>query len=138
MLTQTAMRSGLSTAAGVIGAERRPSRRWRPTPLNGPIEMMGASMLFARNAEIYGENEPADYLYKVISGTVRTYKVLERRPPPDRRLLSPGRHFRPGDGRRAHVLGRGHLLMRRCWSSSAALSMGSPRATTTSPASSGT
>ncbi len=38
--------------------------------------MMGASMSFARNAEIYGENEPADYLYKVISGTVRTYKML--------------------------------------------------------------
>ena len=33
-------------------------------------------MSFARNAEIYGENEPADYLYKVVSGTVRTYKVL--------------------------------------------------------------
>jgi CRP/FNR family nitrogen fixation transcriptional regulator len=33
-------------------------------------------MPFARNSEIYGENEPAEYLYKVISGTVRTYKVL--------------------------------------------------------------
>ena len=33
-------------------------------------------MPFARNAEIYGENEPAEYLYKVISGSVRTYKVL--------------------------------------------------------------
>ena len=33
-------------------------------------------MSFAANAEIYGENEPADYLYKVVSGTVRTYKVL--------------------------------------------------------------
>ena len=37
---------------------------------------MGAVMPFARNAEIYGENEPAEYLYKVISGSVRTYKVL--------------------------------------------------------------
>ena len=37
---------------------------------------MGAPMAFARNAEIYGENEPADYIYKVVSGTVRTYKVL--------------------------------------------------------------
>ena len=37
---------------------------------------MGAPMQFSRNAEIYGESEPADYLYKVISGTVRTYKVL--------------------------------------------------------------
>jgi CRP-like cAMP-binding protein len=40
------------------------------------IDLMGAPMSFTRNAEIYGEGEPADYLYKVISGTVRTYKVL--------------------------------------------------------------
>src|SRR6516165_708058 len=40
------------------------------------IELMGTVMPFTRNAEIYGENEPADYLYKVISGAVRTYKVL--------------------------------------------------------------
>jgi CRP/FNR family transcriptional regulator, nitrogen fixation regulation protein len=26
--------------------------------------------------EIYGENEPAEYLYKVISGTIRTSKIL--------------------------------------------------------------
>ena len=44
--------------------------------LAGSIEMMGAAMTFARNAEIYGEDEPADYLYKVVSGAVRTYKVL--------------------------------------------------------------
>src|SRR5690242_21230928 len=43
---------------------------------SGAIEFMGASMSFARNEEIYGEGEPADYLYKVVSGTVRTYKVL--------------------------------------------------------------
>jgi CRP/FNR family nitrogen fixation transcriptional regulator len=42
----------------------------------GSIEMMGAVMAYARNSEIYGEDEPADYLYKVISGAVRTYKVL--------------------------------------------------------------
>ncbi len=39
-------------------------------------ELMGATMPFGRNAEIYGENEPADYLYKVLSGSVRTYKIL--------------------------------------------------------------
>jgi CRP-like cAMP-binding protein len=38
--------------------------------------MMGAQMSFPRNAEIYGEGEPADYIYRVISGAVRTYKVL--------------------------------------------------------------
>src|SRR5215207_4149141 len=42
----------------------------------GTIEFMGTVMTFPRNAEIYGENEPAEYLYKVVSGTVRTYKVL--------------------------------------------------------------
>jgi CRP/FNR family nitrogen fixation transcriptional regulator len=39
-------------------------------------EVTGAAMPFDRNAEIYGENEPADYVYKVMSGSVRTYKVL--------------------------------------------------------------
>jgi CRP-like cAMP-binding protein len=50
-----------------------------PTPkqnLESPLEMMGSQMRFGRNAEIYGEDEPAEYLYKVISGAVRTYKVL--------------------------------------------------------------
>jgi len=50
-----------------------------PQVLNGTadtIEFMGAVMPFARNAEIYGENEPAEYLYKIVSGAVRTYRVL--------------------------------------------------------------
>jgi CRP/FNR family nitrogen fixation transcriptional regulator len=34
-------------------------------------------MRFARNIEIYGENEPAEYLYQVISGAVRTYRMLD-------------------------------------------------------------
>src|SRR6516165_12697630 len=37
---------------------------------------LATCMSFAANAEIYGEDEPADYLYKVASGTVRTYNVL--------------------------------------------------------------
>jgi CRP-like cAMP-binding protein len=71
MLTQTAIHRS-STA--------QPAR---PTPapvgnkdFHSSIELMGAPMPFGRNAEIYGENEPAEYLYMVISGTVRTYKVL--------------------------------------------------------------
>jgi CRP/FNR family nitrogen fixation transcriptional regulator len=42
----------------------------------GIIEFIAAPMSFSRNAEIYGEGEPADYLYKVASGTVRTSKLL--------------------------------------------------------------
>jgi CRP/FNR family nitrogen fixation transcriptional regulator len=45
-------------------------------PAPDPLEMAGDATAFGRNSEIYGENEPATYLYKVISGTVRTYKVL--------------------------------------------------------------
>ncbi|MGA7485691.1 MAG: helix-turn-helix domain-containing protein, partial [Xanthobacteraceae bacterium] len=50
--------------------------RQAPSAPDSTIELMGALVPFARNTEIYGENEPADYLYKVASGTVRTYKVL--------------------------------------------------------------
>jgi CRP/FNR family transcriptional regulator, nitrogen fixation regulation protein len=40
------------------------------------IEEMGAALVFPRDAEIYRENSPATYLYKVISGTVRTFKTM--------------------------------------------------------------
>jgi len=60
-------------------------------PFQGNIELVGAPMSFARNAEIYGEGEPAEYLYKVISGTVRTYKVLSD----GRRQI--GAFYMPGD-----------------------------------------
>jgi CRP/FNR family transcriptional regulator, nitrogen fixation regulation protein len=42
----------------------------------GPIQFAGTTMSFAPDAEIYGESEPAVYLYKLLSGAVRTYKVL--------------------------------------------------------------
>jgi CRP/FNR family nitrogen fixation transcriptional regulator len=58
---------------------------------SGSIETMGVSMPFARNMEIYGENESADYLYKVVSGVVRTYKLLND----GRRQI--GSFYLPGD-----------------------------------------
>lgn len=60
-------------------------------PLKDSIELMGAPIQFGRNQEIYGESEPADYLYKIISGTVRTYKVLND----GRRQI--GAFYLPGD-----------------------------------------
>jgi CRP-like cAMP-binding protein len=39
-------------------------------------ELTGATMSFGRNAEIYGEGESAEFVYQVVSGAVRTYKVL--------------------------------------------------------------
>lgn len=47
---------------------------WSST--KGAAEMSGATVPFRRNAEIYGDKEDAEYLYKVVSGSVRTYKVL--------------------------------------------------------------
>ncbi|WGR93630.1 MULTISPECIES: helix-turn-helix domain-containing protein [unclassified Bradyrhizobium] len=44
---------------------------------DSPRALMGAAMRFARNAEIYGEDEPAEYLYQAISGAVRTYRMLD-------------------------------------------------------------
>jgi CRP/FNR family transcriptional regulator, nitrogen fixation regulation protein len=73
MLTQTATRNH---------SFKQHTMQSRFAPLAGEpvqgdtIELMGACMSFPANAEIYGESEPADYLYKVVSGTVRTYKVL--------------------------------------------------------------
>jgi CRP/FNR family nitrogen fixation transcriptional regulator len=46
------------------------------SPLFGDAELGGVPMTFERNAEIFGEDESADYVYKVVSGAVRTYKVL--------------------------------------------------------------
>jgi CRP/FNR family transcriptional regulator, nitrogen fixation regulation protein len=44
--------------------------------LPASIALLGAPVTFHRNEEIFGENEPAEHLYKVLSGTVRTYKML--------------------------------------------------------------
>ena len=57
----------------------------------GTDSHMGATIYFDQNSEIYGENEPADYVYKVLSGTVRTYKVLND----GRRQV--GAFYLPGD-----------------------------------------
>ncbi len=43
----------------------------------GSAELVGVPMSFAKEAEIYGENEPAEYVYKVLTGTVRVCKVLQ-------------------------------------------------------------
>jgi len=61
------------------------------TPCDGPLGLMGAPMRFARNTEIYGEDEPAEYLYQVISGSVRTYRMLDD----GRRQI--GAFYLPGD-----------------------------------------
>jgi CRP-like cAMP-binding protein len=85
MLAQPAIRTAIRTdafrrqvSAGVVPPEPSHAREdaSERDPLAESMRLMGAVMSFPRNAEIFGENEPADYVYKVISGSVRTYKIL--------------------------------------------------------------
>ena len=41
-----------------------------------PLDVLGVSMPFTRNTEIYGEDDSAEYFYKVVSGMVRTCNIL--------------------------------------------------------------
>ncbi len=88
MLTQTSIQANSSSQAArrVIAAPGTTVHG-----LGNPIEMMGAVMPFTRGSEIHGQDEPADYLYKVVTGTVRSYKILTD----GRRQI--GSFYLPGD-----------------------------------------
>jgi CRP/FNR family transcriptional regulator, nitrogen fixation regulation protein len=73
-MTQMSTLGRSNDLSGLLPWQSRPRRD--TCELGGAMEGIGAPMLFRRHAEIYGEGEPADYLYKVVSGAVRTYKVL--------------------------------------------------------------
>jgi CRP/FNR family transcriptional regulator, nitrogen fixation regulation protein len=57
----------------------------------GAMELMGSQMRFGPDEEIFGESEAAEYVYKVIKGVVRTYKILSD----GRRQI--GGFYLPGD-----------------------------------------
>jgi CRP-like cAMP-binding protein len=44
--------------------------------LFGELELTGAPITYERNSEIFGEGEPAEYVYQVVRGAVRSYRVL--------------------------------------------------------------
>ena len=88
MFTQTMITRNSSQQPAARIARLVPTNIGR---FSSSVEMIGASMPFARNMEIYGEKESAEYLYKVVSGVVRTYKVLND----GRRQI--GSFYLPGD-----------------------------------------
>ena len=97
MLTQTPIRSD-ATCQPTMPTRDAPAASHQvfdgaidAESLEQQMQLMGATMSYSRNAEIFGENEPADYLYKVVSGTVRTYKILSD----GRRQI--GGFYLPGD-----------------------------------------
>ena len=92
MLTQTAIRSGTHRQAGPQTRNGAPTGyESNGSTASDAISLMGAAVSYARNSEIYGETEPAEYLYRIVSGSVRTYKVLSD----GRRQI--GAFYLPGD-----------------------------------------
>ncbi len=63
----------------------------RPAMNSRLFDGLAAALSFGRNEEIYGEGEPAEYLYAVQSGCVRTSKILND----GRRQI--GAFYLPGD-----------------------------------------
>lgn len=97
MLTQTAIRSDAfrrsvpSPHASLPKASQKPDAAAARTTFAQMMQLMGAVISYPRNTEIFGENEPAEYLYKVVGGAVRTYKVTSD----GRRQI--GGFYLPGD-----------------------------------------
>jgi len=95
MLPQHVIRSTIRTDAFRRSVASTSGHALRGTgqcePLAQSMQLMGAVMSYPRNTEIFGENEPADYVYRVISGSVRTYKILND----GRRQI--GGFYLPGD-----------------------------------------
>jgi len=82
MQTQIAMRTdairrpAMPTRSAPLVPNFAPDSAIDAKSLDQTMRLMGATMAYSRNSEIFGENEPADYLYRVVSGSVRTYKIL--------------------------------------------------------------
>jgi len=97
MLTQPAIRahqsrhfvSATRTAPPPTGSV--PTARDANGSLAQSLPLMGATLSYPRNTEIFGEDEPTEYLYRVVSGSVRTYKILSD----GRRQI--GGFYLPGD-----------------------------------------
>jgi CRP/FNR family transcriptional regulator, nitrogen fixation regulation protein len=91
MIAHTTIRTSvpLTRSAAPVASRAHPASEHEP--LAETIHLMGTIMSYPRNSEIFGENEAADYLYKVVSGGVRTYKILSD----GRRQI--GGFYMPGD-----------------------------------------
>lgn len=77
MIAQSAV---AKSASSRYPAETSAAReRSAPQRLDTALDEMarpGIRMTYGRDEEIYGESEPADFVYRVLSGAVRTYRVL--------------------------------------------------------------
>ncbi|SEN94341.1 CRP/FNR family transcriptional regulator, anaerobic regulatory protein [Methylobacterium sp. UNC300MFChir4.1] len=88
----------MSTEFTARTAPEGPAARPAPVPeiegstlFAGCPDVVGTPFSYAREEEIYGEGEEAEFVYKVVSGAVRTHRVLS-----DGRRQITGFHL-PGD-----------------------------------------
>lgn len=92
MLSHTAIRSNVDRQfVPTRNVAPDPASKARDNSLGQCIQLMGAPMNYPRNTEIFGEDEPAEYVYKIVSGAVRTYRILSD----GRRQI--GGFYLPGD-----------------------------------------
>jgi CRP/FNR family transcriptional regulator, nitrogen fixation regulation protein len=78
----------------ITAVTARSSRRQFPksgADLNNAMKRVGTRIPYARNEEIFGDGEPTQYFYKIVSGCARSYKILD-----DGRRQIIGFHM-PGD-----------------------------------------
>src|SRR6266513_5603177 len=72
MLTQSL---GTPTLATTVGHTPLPAADPFAT-ITGHAGLIATEFSYRKDEEIYGEDEPAEYVYQVIRGAVRTYKLL--------------------------------------------------------------
>lgn len=78
-------------AAGIASHSQASSEPTSIDALVLPVAQIGTPMFYTRNSEIFGEGEDAEYIYQVVSGAARTYKILSD----GRRQI--GAFYLPGD-----------------------------------------
>src|SRR3981189_582580 len=61
--------------------------------VTGHAGLVATEFTYNKDEEIYGEDEPAEYVYQVISGAVRSYKLLSNGRRPSGALHLPGDVF---------------------------------------------
>jgi CRP/FNR family transcriptional regulator, nitrogen fixation regulation protein len=72
MLTQSL---NTSVAANTVAPVAYPSTD-QFCSLTGHAGLVATEFSYSKDEEIYGEDEPAEYVYQIIRGAVRTYKLL--------------------------------------------------------------
>jgi CRP/FNR family transcriptional regulator, nitrogen fixation regulation protein len=91
MLTQTPLSQTQIRSVATLQPRQASTRAAAGGNALEALELMGSPMKYGPNEEIYGEDEPAEFVYKVVSGAVRTCKILND----GRRQI--GAFYLPGD-----------------------------------------